>query len=82
MGRFKKKSSFSVHGASNFGIRADIMRGEMWLLNDKISSENVSPHESVIGGEKFQFGDLFIKYWHKQALYPCAQMKPDFSDFG
>ena len=85
----KKKSSFSVHVAPNFGIRVDVRRAEMWPLNDKISSENVSRSPNFLLKStnnnwriKFQFADLFIKFWHKLALYPCAESKPIFSNFG
>ena len=74
-----KKSSFSVHAALNFGIRGDVRGVEMWPLNDKISSQNISSSLNFLLKStsnnwriKFQFGDLFINFWHKLALYPCA----------
>ena len=79
-----------MYVASNFGIRAAVRRVEMCPLNDKINSEEVfsSPNFGLWIQKnnnwriKFQFRDLFINFLRKQALYPYAVTKPDFSDFG
>ena len=63
---------------------------EMCLLNDKINSEEVfyftefclCIHKNNNWEVKFQFRDLFVDFLHKQALYPYAVTKPNFSDFG
>ena len=44
----KKFPVFFVHAASNFGIRVAVRRVEMWPLNDKISSENVSSSPNIL----------------------------------
>ena len=79
-----------MYAASNFGIRAAVRRVEMCLLNDKINSEEVFYftefclwiHKNNNWEVKFQFRDLFVNFLHKQALYPYAVTKPNFSDFG
>ena len=79
-----------MYAASNFGIRAAVRRVEMCPLNDKINSEEVfyftefclCNHKNNNWEVKFQFRDLFVNFLHKQALYPYAVTKPNFSDFG
>ena len=86
----KKSPIFSVYAASNFGIREAARRVGMCPLNDKINSEEVFKFTEfclwILKNNnwriKFQFRDLFINFLHKQALYPYAVTKSDFSDFG
>ena len=37
---------------------------------------------TIVGGQNFTFGDLFINFLHTQALYPYSVTMQDFSDFG
>ena len=71
-----------MYAASNFGIRAAVRRVEIGRLNDKIHEVCLWIHKNNNWRIKFQFRDLFINFLHKQALYPYAVTKPDFSDFG
>ena len=57
--------NFSVHTASNFGIRAVFRRVQMWPLNDNFWSENFVYRSTW---KIIQFRDLLTKFWHRQAL--------------